>query len=77
VIRDGDGHTYQAEMLSDVRLEEADGDTVLLDDVSGTIAYKSEVGEGQLIVSTTPAWMTNGNILKKDHLSMILLLLKN
>ena len=77
VIRDGEGHTYQAEMLSDVRLEEGDSDTVLLDDVSGTIAYKSEVGEGQLIVSTTPAWMTNGNILKKDHLSMILLLLKN
>ncbi|MBN8192229.1 DUF4350 domain-containing protein [Bacillus sp. NTK074B] len=77
VIRDGEGHTYQADILSDVRLEERDGDTVLLDDVFGTIAYKSEIGEGHLIISTTPAWMANGNILKKDHLSMILLLLKN
>jgi hypothetical protein len=76
-IRDREGNTYKADMLSNVRLKEGDGDTILLDDEAGTIAYKSEIGKGQLIVSTTPAWMMNENILEKDHLSMILLLLKN
>ena len=76
LVRDGEGNTYQTNILSGVRLEEEDGDKVLLDDVDGTIAYKTDVGQGSLIVSTSPAWMTNGNILEKDHLSLILLLLK-
>ncbi|MFI8684369.1 DUF4350 domain-containing protein [Rossellomorea sp. NPDC077527] len=76
-LRDGKGNTYQSTVLSNVRLEVEEEDKVLLEDVAGTISYSSEVGKGKLIVSTTPAWMTNGNILKKDHLSMILLLLQN
>lgn len=76
LVRDVEGNTYKTDSLSSVRLEEGEGDTVLLDDVDGTIAYKTDVGQGQLIVSTTPAWMTNSRILEKDHLSLILLLLK-
>ncbi|QHE60104.1 DUF4350 domain-containing protein [Rossellomorea vietnamensis] len=76
LVRDGKGNTYETDTLSGVRLEEEAGDKVLLDDVDGTIAYKTDVGQGSLIVSTTPAWMTNGSILEKDHLSLILLLLK-
>ncbi|MEI2665289.1 DUF4350 domain-containing protein [Rossellomorea sp. LJF3] len=76
LVRDGKGNTYETDALSGVRLEEEEGDKVLLDDVDGTIAYKTDVGQGSLIVSTTPAWMTNGSILEKDHLSLILLLLK-
>ncbi|MCR8848976.1 DUF4350 domain-containing protein [Rossellomorea sp. SC111] len=75
LVRDGKGNTYETDTLSGVRLEEEAGDKVLLDDVDGTIAYSTDVGQGQLIVSTTPAWMTNGSILEKDHLSLILLLL--
>ncbi|MGG4166590.1 DUF4350 domain-containing protein [Rossellomorea vietnamensis] len=76
LVRDGEGNTYKTDTLSGVRLEEDAGDTILLDDVDGTIAYSTDVGQGQLIVSTTPAWMTNGMILEKDHLSLILLLLR-
>lgn len=76
LVRDVEGNTYKTDTLSSVRLEEGERDTVLLDDVDGTIAYKTEVGQGHLVVSTTPAWMTNGSILEKDHLSLILLLLK-
>ncbi|KPL60545.1 DUF4350 domain-containing protein [Rossellomorea vietnamensis] len=76
LVRDGEGNTYKTDILSGVRLEEDAGDTILLDDVDGTIAYSTDVGQGQLIVSTTPAWMTNGMILEKDHLSLILLLLR-
>ena len=77
LIHDREGNTYQTDILSDVHLEVEDGDTILLNDAEGTIAYRSEVGKGQFIVSTTPAWMMNEHILEKDHLSLILLLLKN
>ena len=77
LIRDRDGHTYHSDRTSDVRLETTSEDTILLDDGDGTIALKSKVGKGHLIVSTSPDWMTNENILTKDHLPLVLTLLES
>ncbi|WP_282137593.1 DUF4350 domain-containing protein [Rossellomorea aquimaris] len=77
LIRDQKGNTYQTDLLSGVRLETSDEDTVLLDDREGTIAYSSPIGKGQLIVSTSPGWMMNGNILDSDHLQLVLTLLES
>ncbi|MCA1064157.1 DUF4350 domain-containing protein [Rossellomorea sp. AcN35-11] len=75
-IHDQKGNTYQTDLLSGVRLETSDRDDILLEDKAGTIAYSSPIGKGQLIVSTTPGWVTNGNILTNDHLSLVLTLLE-
>lgn len=77
LIRDQKGNTYQTDLLSGVRLETSDEDTVLLDDREGTIAYSSPIGKGQLIVSTSPGWVMNGNILDSDHLQLVLTLLES
>lgn len=76
VLHDRDGHTYETAILPDFRLETGEGDTVLLKDIEGAIAYSSPIGKGQLIVSTAPQWVTNENLLEKDHLPLVLLLLE-
>lgn len=51
-------------------------DQILLSDPAGTIALKRSVGKGELIAAVTPEWLTNGNILKDDHLALVLQLIK-
>jgi hypothetical protein len=70
-----DKTTYRAEISSLIRLLPNDSDQVLLEDQAGVIALKRTVGNGQLIVTNTPEWITNGNLLTEDHLALILTLL--
>lgn len=74
-VVDQNKKAYKAEIRSDFRLETRQGDIVLLHDQAGTVALKRNVGKGQLIVGVTPEWLTNGNILAKDHLPLVISLL--
>ena len=57
--------------------ETDDHDEILLyGENERAVALKRTFGKGQLIVANTPEWMTNGNILKDDHLPLLLTLLK-
>ncbi|WP_051186065.1 DUF4350 domain-containing protein [Neobacillus bataviensis] len=66
---------YRAEVRSQIGLQKTKQDEVLLSNRKETIALKRPYGKGHLIVSIAPEWMTNGNILKKDHLPLLLYLL--
>ncbi|RWR13538.1 DUF4350 domain-containing protein [Siminovitchia fortis] len=57
------------------RMQTEQGDDILLYDDAGTIALERPYGDGRLIVSIFPEWMTNGQILKKDHVSLLTSLL--
>ncbi|MCM2587690.1 DUF4350 domain-containing protein [Rossellomorea marisflavi] len=61
--------------LSNVRILPED-DVVLLSDREGAVATKREFGNGELIVSTNPQWFINNTILKKEHLPILLTLLR-
>ncbi|WML60567.1 DUF4350 domain-containing protein [Neobacillus sp. PS2-9] len=67
--------TFKAEMNSFIRLYPTDKDQLLLKDAAGAVALKRTYGQGQLIVTIAPEWMTNGNLLNHDHLPLILSLL--
>ncbi|WP_026567407.1 DUF4350 domain-containing protein [Bacillus sp. UNC41MFS5] len=69
-----DGTSFRAQVNTNLRLQSRKGDRVLLSDQDGPIAVKRSIGKGQLIVGITPEWMTNGNLLKKDHLPLLLYL---
>ncbi|WP_423802376.1 DUF4350 domain-containing protein [Neobacillus sp. SAB-20_R2A] len=62
----------KAEVLSYVRLQPRNGEDTLLHDKYGPVALKRTVGKGQLIVAITPEWITNGKILKNDHLPLLI-----
>ena len=70
-----DRTSYRAQINSTIRLQTKKGDQVLLSDQTGPISIKRSFGKGQLIVGITPEWMTNGNLLKRDHLPLLLYLL--
>ncbi|WP_404452167.1 DUF4350 domain-containing protein [Virgibacillus necropolis] len=74
-VYDQAGEKHRAKALSSVRLKTTEQDTILLYDDLGTIAFKRAYGKGQLIVGNTPGWMTNGTLLKKDHLPLVLSLI--
>jgi hypothetical protein len=67
-----DGKSYRAQIDSNVRLQSSKEDRVLLYDQAGPIAVEHSFGEGKLIVANTPEWMTNGTLLKKEHLPLLL-----
>lgn len=67
---------YRAQNSSPVRIQAEQTDEVLLYDEQGTIALKRSFGQGTLIVSNTPEWITNDAILKEDHLQLLLDLLQ-
>ncbi|MFZ3579974.1 DUF4350 domain-containing protein [Virgibacillus sp. DJP39] len=69
------GKKFRANMSSPIRLQTSEQDVVLLHDELGTIAFKRDYGRGQLIVANTPEWVTNENLLKKDHLPLVLSLI--
>ncbi|WP_284037792.1 DUF4350 domain-containing protein [Neobacillus sp. 114] len=66
-----EGKAQKAEVLSLVRLQPHNGEDTLLHDKYGPVALKRAVGKGQLIVAITPEWITNGKILKNDHLPLL------
>ncbi len=70
-----DGKNYQAEISSGVRIQTSQHDEILLSDQAGTVAVKRPIGNGQLIVSIAPEWMTNGKILDYDHPALLSALL--
>lgn len=69
-----DGTSFRAQVNTSLRIQTRKGDRVLISDQAGPIAVKRSFGKGQLIVGITPEWMTNGNLLKKDHLPLLLYL---
>jgi Domain of unknown function (DUF4350) len=71
VVTDGEGKAHKAEIGSSIRLKANEKDEILIKDESGIIAFKRAFGKGQLIVSNSPNWMTNGSILEQDHLSLV------
>jgi hypothetical protein len=62
---------------SEIRLEPDMNDRILLKDSYGPIAFARSYGDGELIVFITPEWFTNENIVKHNHLEMILPLLQD
>ncbi|WML39875.1 DUF4350 domain-containing protein [Neobacillus sp. OS1-2] len=66
---------YRSEVRSQLRLQKTKNDEVLLNNQQETIALKRPYGKGYLIVAIAPEWMTNGDLLKKDHLPLLLYLL--
>lgn len=68
---------YDAQINSGIRLQTKKEEEVLLYDNAGTIAAKQTFGKGHLIVGITPEWMSNSNLLNKDHLPLLLYLLND
>lgn len=57
------------------RLQSDSRDQILFADHAGPIALKRTFGDGQLIVSLGPEWITNRKILDKDNVPYIISLL--
>ncbi|MCJ8006441.1 DUF4350 domain-containing protein [Lederbergia wuyishanensis] len=74
-IRDSHKTSLNGTVVSPVRLQTNKQDKILLEDKEGTIALKKKYGNGNLIVSITPEWLTNGNILSNNNIPLILSLL--
>ncbi|MFS0864397.1 DUF4350 domain-containing protein [Fredinandcohnia sp. 179-A 10B2 NHS] len=75
-VRDMSGVEYSADVSSSVRIINADQDDIVLEDEYGIIAVSRSVGEGKLIVSITPEWVMNQNLLNYDHIPLVLSLLE-
>ncbi len=71
VLYDKLGIQHKADISYLSRMQTKQQDDVLLYDDAGTIALERPFGEGRLIVSLFPEWMTNGEILKKDHVPLL------
>nr|WP_207789360.1 DUF4350 domain-containing protein [Neobacillus terrae] len=75
-LYDNKNHSFRGEISSPIRLLANKEDTILLRDERGTVAIERKVGKGKLIVNIAPEWMTNREIVKQDHLPLVLNLLK-
>ena len=71
-IKSEDNSTYQAVVTSPIRIKTNDEDSILLSDDFGANAVKRSFGEGELIVSNSPQWVMNGNILEADHFPLVM-----
>ncbi|MGD6775130.1 DUF4350 domain-containing protein [Sutcliffiella horikoshii] len=71
-IKDSSQANLVGDIYSPVRLEPEEEDEILLSDQLGDIAVKRKYGNGTLIVALAPNWLTNQDILKKDHLPLVL-----
>ncbi|MEH7307058.1 DUF4350 domain-containing protein [Neobacillus drentensis] len=67
--------SYRAQIQSNIRLRPKNGDRILLSDKAGPIAVEQSFGKGHLLVAIAPEWMTNGSLLEKNHLPLLLYLL--
>jgi hypothetical protein len=74
-IKTADGKTFQGTVESGVRIRLESGDETILTDSQGPIAVTRSIGQGELTVLLTPEWLQNENILKNDHLELLLPLL--
>ncbi|MBS4217573.1 DUF4350 domain-containing protein [Bacillus sp. FJAT-49711] len=75
-ITDQNEMNYKGKINSSVRLLSEKSDKILLHDKEGTIAQKRSFGDGHMIVSVAPEWLTNGQVLTHDHIPLILSLVK-
>ncbi|MBP3952672.1 DUF4350 domain-containing protein [Bacillus suaedae] len=75
IVTDSNGQDFTAFIPSTVRLMTDEDDEILLEDEDGVIAFKRSIGEGELIVSNSPSWFQNGQILEAEHLTLVLELL--
>ncbi len=66
---------YQATVASTVRINTDADDEILLSDDHGAIAVSRSFGNGHLIVSVTPEWLMNQNVLDDDNIPLLLSLL--
>lgn len=62
---------YEGVIDSKHRLIPQKGDQVLLRDEQGVLALIRSFGKGELMVTLTPEWVQNENILKEDHITLI------
>jgi len=62
---------FQAEVGTRQRIVPEDGASELIRDSNGTIAAKRSYGDGAIIAAVTPEWLTNENVLKRDHFELI------
>ncbi|NLP52786.1 DUF4350 domain-containing protein [Bacillus sp. RO1] len=75
-IDDAGQTNFVGDIYSPVRIEPGGEDEILLSDQLGDVAVKRKYGDGTLIVALTPHWLTNQEILKKDHLPLLLSLIQ-
>ncbi|KGP74142.1 DUF4350 domain-containing protein [Pontibacillus yanchengensis] len=71
-----DGNSLQGTLTGNVRLQLEEEDEEILFDDKGTVALKRPIGDGHLLVSMQPDWMENGEILRKDHIEILLHLME-
>ncbi|HHY73520.1 MAG TPA: DUF4350 domain-containing protein [Bacillus bacterium] len=74
-VKDREGNEYKADYRATFVYKTIKSDEVLLSNENGPIAIKRPFGKGQLIALNSPEWVTNENILKHDHIPLILSLL--
>ncbi|MFD1360634.1 DUF4350 domain-containing protein [Lentibacillus salinarum] len=75
-VMDQDGNRYQAENRSVFRIDPSESLNVLLEDNAGAVAAEKTFGNGHLVAAVTPEWVTNDQILKKDHLELLFSLIQ-
>ncbi|KPB06412.1 DUF4350 domain-containing protein [Bacillus sp. CHD6a] len=75
-INDTSPINFVGDIHSPVRIEPAGEDEILYSDELGDVAVKRKYEDGTLIVALTPYWLTNQEILKKDHLLLVLSLIQ-
>ncbi|MFC4618706.1 DUF4350 domain-containing protein [Camelliibacillus cellulosilyticus] len=63
---------YHGKITTPYRLVKSKDDRILLKDQQGILSLTRPYGSGQLVVFLEPAWLTNDQILKEDHLAPIL-----
>jgi len=64
--------SYQAEVGTGERLVPGPQDQILLRDQTGVISLSRKYGQGELMVLLAPAWLSNAEIQKQDHLRLLL-----
>ncbi|WP_066062544.1 DUF4350 domain-containing protein [Neobacillus soli] len=74
-VYDQNHKAFMAEISSPIRLIPNKQDQILFKDDAGLIALKRTFGNGQLIVTITPEWIINSQLLDEDHLPLILKLI--
>jgi hypothetical protein len=71
-----DDGTFKAKLETNIRLEEAPEDEVLLYDDFGAVALERTIGDGSLIAVNAPLWLANEYIAEEDHVELISLLMQ-
>lgn len=75
-ITDHESREYEAQVPSQMRLEEEATDQVLLQDDAGVIALKRPFGNGALIAVNAPDWLVNDQITDENHVELLAFLME-